>query len=101
MPVFDLVTTDDNTETVSSIMQRVIGATSAQVNADIAQVAAGQKTPTLLINGVDNGSTIPPIMLKAYQKFYTQAVSIPGTTGLSYAESLARGGYLPYNGQGS
>jgi hypothetical protein len=101
MPVFDLVTTDDNSETVSDIMQRVIGATSDQVDADIEQVASGGPTPALMINGASNGTTIPDNMLAMYRQFYAQSVSVQHTTGLSYSDSLAAGGWLPYDGQGS
>ena len=101
MPVFDLVTTDDNTETVANIMQRAIGDTSPNIDADIASVAAGGPTPTLLINGVNNGQTIPDDMLALYQQFYAQSVSVQHTTGLSYSDSLTAGGWLPYDGQGA
>lgn len=101
MPVFDLVTTDDNIETVANIMQRVIGDTSPNIDADIASVTAGGPTPNLLINGVSNGMTIPDNMLAMYQQFYAQSVSVQHTTGLSYSDSLAAGGWLPYNGQGA
>lgn len=101
MPVFDLVTTDDNTETVANIMQRVIGDTAPNIDVDIASVTAGGPTPALLINGISNGQTIPDNMLAMYKQFYKQSVSVQHTTGLSYADSLASGGWLAYNGQGS
>lgn len=97
MPVFDLVTTDDNTETIANIMQRVIGDTSPNIDSDVVSVSSGGPTPTLLINGVSNGDTIPDNMLKMYQQFYKQSVSIPTKTGMSYTQSLAAGGYYPYN----
>jgi lysophospholipase L1-like esterase len=101
MPVFDLVTTDDNTETIANILQRVIGDTAPNIAADVASVAAGGPTPTLLINGVSNGQTIPDNMLAMYQQFYAQSVSIPPSTGISYSDSLTAGGWAPYDGQGS
>jgi hypothetical protein len=101
MPVFDLVTTDDNAETISDILERVIGATQATVQTDIASVAAGGPTPALLLNGAQGGDTIPDGMLALYAQFYAQAASIPASTGLSYSASLAAGGALPYDGQGA
>jgi hypothetical protein len=101
MPVFDLVTTDDNSETISDISQRVIGATQSQIEADVASVKAGGPTPVLLINGAQSGDTIPNSLLRMYQQFYRQSTSIPNTTGLSYRDSLIAGGALPYDGQGA
>lgn len=101
MPVFDLVTTDNNSETVADIMQRAIGETQSQIEADIASLKAGGHTPALLLNGAQSGDTIPNTMLRMYSQFYKQSNSIPHTTGLSYRDSLVAGGYAPYDGQGA
>ena len=98
MPVFDLVTTNDNSETVLSVMQRAIGATQAQVESYIAAVKAGKPTPILLINGAQSGDRIPENMLAMYEQFYQQAESVIHTTGLSYRDSLVKGGSAPYDG---
>ncbi len=100
MPVFDLITTDNNAETVADISQRVVGATQSQIYAYIASVNAGGPTPVLLINGARAADVIPNDLLRLYSQFYQQSNSVTHTTGLSYSASLAAGGSAPYDGHG-
>lgn len=81
---------------IGNVMQTAIGDTHPNVTADQGIIA-----PNLLRHGARAGDTIPNDLLRLYQQFYQQSESLPPSTGLSYAESLAANPQAPYKGQGS